>query len=106
MNDQQPQQPQQQNTPPMSWEQESKFDPLALALHELDVIIEAQNRHIATWGYWYQRDEIVTPNDRRAEEKIRNEAKQLTRKRISATENLILEARHLIDSERRKGEQK
>lgn len=106
MNTDHDQQPPAQNTPAMNWDQDSKYDPIALALHELDVITEAQERHVATWGQWWQRDEIVTPADRRAEDRIRNEAKQLTKQRIAATDNLILEVRRFITAERLKGQVK
>ena len=92
-----------QKTPKMNWDQDSKFDPVALALHELDLVIEAQERFTAMWGHWWQRDEIQTPEDRRAEDRVRNEANELSKRRIATTANLILEVRHLITKEREKG---
>lgn len=97
------QQQQHQKTPKMNWDQDSKFDPLALALHELDLVIEAQERHVATWGHWWQGDEPITAADRRADDRIRQEAKELSKRRIAATDNLILEVRHLVTKEREKG---
>jgi len=66
---------------------------LNAAVMAYDAAEKAMNKHIDTWCVWYQRDEIVTAADRRAEDKIRNEARRLHQELCVARDLLIAEAR-------------
>lgn len=66
---------------------------LKAAVLAYDAAQKAMDNHINTWGVWYQRDEIVTASDRRAEDRIRNEARRLHQELCVARDLLIAEAR-------------
>jgi hypothetical protein len=76
---------------------EMLYEKLKEAVVEYDSAQKALEDHNATWGAWYQRDEPVTSADKRADNKIYNVEREITRRLKSATVELIIAARRMTE---------
>jgi hypothetical protein len=74
----------------------SSADPLFYALLEYDKASDALTLFHETRGYWYQRDEPVTAQDRRSLDKIGRDEKMLVDALKQTNQRLILAAREYL----------
>jgi hypothetical protein len=72
---------------------DANYERLKAAVVEFDAAEKAQLDHIATWGHWYERDEIVTVVDRISEDKIHKAERLITKRLSAAIDGLIFAAR-------------
>jgi hypothetical protein len=72
---------------------DGNYEKLKAAVIEFDDAEKAQLDHIATFGHWYQRDEIVTVADRIAEGHIHDVERKIHNRLKVAMDGLIHAAR-------------
>jgi len=72
---------------------DANYEKLKAAVQEFNAAEVDQLNHISTWGHWYQRNEIVTWQDRISEEKIHRAEKAIGERMKKALDELIFAAR-------------